>query len=210
MRRGNPDESSMVDRSNGYEGVAAEFIAGRGSPRSAGIGARTVRAWARQLAPGATVLDLGCGTGLPITEVLLQEGLAVYAIDASPSFVVEFKRRVPETQVACEAVEESAFFSRRFDAILAWGLMFLLTPPAQRALIRKIGDALKPGGRLLFTAPAAAITWNDAMTGQESRSLGAAEYRRLLAAVGLTVTNEYDGRGQNHYYDAVKAVQDSS
>jgi len=29
--------------------------------------------------------------------------------------------------------------------------------------------------------------WNDAMTGLESRSLEAAEYRRLLSSVGLSV-----------------------
>lgn len=42
------------------------------------------------------------------------------------------------------------------------------------------------------------------MTGLESRSLGGVEYRRLLSAVGLTVTSEYDDEGQNHYFDALK------
>jgi hypothetical protein len=42
------------------------------------------------------------------------------------------------------------------------------------------------------------------MTGLESRSLGGVEYRRLLSAVGLTVTSEYDAEGQNHYFDALK------
>ena len=194
----------MTDRSNGYEGVAAEFLAGRGSPQSAGIGAGTVRAWARQLTPGASVLDLGCGSGLPITVVLLDAGLDVYALDASPSFVAAFTLRFPKTPVVCEAVEESSFFGRQFDAMLAWGLMFLLSPPAQRALIPRICAALSSGGRLLFTSPPKAITWNDAMTGLESRSLGAAEYRRLLSAAGLAVLREYEDEGENHYYDAIK------
>lgn len=194
-----------MDRSNGYERVAAEFLAGRGSPESSGIGAAKVRAWARQLTPGASVLDLGCGSGLPITVVLLEAGLDVYALDASPSFVAAFKRRFPKTPVVCEAVEESSFFGRPFDAMLAWGLMFLLSPPAQRSLIPRLGGALNSGGRLLFTSPPKAITWNDAMTGEESRSLGAAEYRRLLSAAGLTVLREYEDEGENHYYDAVKA-----
>ncbi len=43
------------------------------------------------------------------------------------------------------------------------------------------------------------------MTGLESRSLGTPEYRRLLSAVSLSVTSEYEDEGQNHYFDASKA-----
>lgn len=194
----------MTDRSNGYEGVAARFLAGRGSVRSTGIGTKAVRDWACRLRRGATVIDLGCGSGLPITEILVSEGLNVYAIDASPAMVAAFRRNLPETPVACEAVEDSMFFDRMFDAVIAWGLMFLLEPIAQRRLIRRIADILAPGGRLLFTSSAEAVGWNDAMTGVESRSLGAAEYRRHLSASGLSSIHEYDDEGQNHYFDSIK------
>ncbi len=90
----------MIDHSNGYEGVAAEFLAGRGGPRSSRIGARQIRAWARTLPPGATVIDLGCGTGIPTTEALLAEGLNVYALDAAPSFVEAFRHCFPNIPVA--------------------------------------------------------------------------------------------------------------
>jgi SAM-dependent methyltransferase len=85
----------MMDRSNGYEGVAAAFLAGRGGPASAGIGASTVRAWARTLPSGIAVLDLGCGSGIPITQVLVEEGFEVYGVDASPSLAAAFRERFP-------------------------------------------------------------------------------------------------------------------
>ena len=88
--------------------------------------------------------------------------------------------------------------------ILASGLIFLLCPDDQRHLIQRIADILVPGGRLLFTSCAEPLVWNDAMTGLESRSLGAEEYRRQLSAVGLSVTGEYEDEGQNHYYDVRK------
>src|SRR5213078_1429422 len=100
---------SMTDASNGYEGVSAEFLAGRGRAPSTGIGARHVRDWARTLPRGATVIDLGCGSGLPITRALVSEGLNVYAIDASPSMVEAFRYNFPKTPVACESVEDSLF-----------------------------------------------------------------------------------------------------
>jgi methylase of polypeptide subunit release factors len=58
----------MTDRSNGYESVAAEFLSGRGRAPSTAIDVRAVRNWARTLPRGASVTDLGCGSGLPITK----------------------------------------------------------------------------------------------------------------------------------------------
>ena len=194
----------MIDRSNGYEGVAREFLARRGSGRSTGVGVNAVRQWALALPRGAAVIDLGCGPGFPITEVLVAEGLKVFAVDAAPSFVEALRRNLPNTLVVCEAVQDSTFFDRTFDGVLAWGLIFLLSPDDQRHLIQRIADILVPGGRLLFTSCAEPLVWNDAMTGLESRSLGAEEYRRQLSAVGLSVTGEYEDEGQNHYYDVRK------
>ena len=90
-----------MDRSNGYERVAVEFLARRGSARSAGVGVKTVRNWARTLPPGSAVIDLGCGSGFPITAVLVGEGPNVYAVDAAPSFVQTFRRNFPNTPVVC-------------------------------------------------------------------------------------------------------------
>jgi len=193
----------MVDRSNGYDGIAAAFVSAR-SPR---IGVKRVREWARALPREAAVVDLGCGPGLPITEVLVSEGLRVYGVDAAPSFVQAFRRNLPDTPIACEAVQDSKFFDRTFDAVLAWGLMFLLSPEDQRRLIQRIAGILVPGGRLLFTSPAEIGFGNDVMTGLETRSLGAEEYRRQLSAAGLSVAREYEDEdeGRNHYFDVLRS-----
>lgn len=201
-----------MDQSNGYERLAAEFLAGRGRAPSTAVGTKEVRDWARTLPPGATVIDLGCGTGLPITKVLVDEGLNVYAVDAAPSLVAAFRHNLPEVPVACESVVESAFFNRTFDGVVAWGLIFLLQPEEQRQLMQRIAHILLPGGRFLFTSSCGTepLVWNDGMTELESRSLGAAEYRKLLSEVGITVTHEYEDVGENHYYDAVKEKEASS
>jgi SAM-dependent methyltransferase len=195
-----------MDRSNGYEGVAKEFLTRRGSGRSTGVGVKAVQDWARTLSHGAAVLDIGCGPGLPLTEVLVVEGLQVFGVDAAPSFVEAFQRNLPSTPVVCEPVQDSRFFDRTFDGVLAWGLMFLLSPDDQRRLIQRIADILVPDGRLLFTSPAEPAVWNDVLTGLASRSLGAAEYRRQLSAVGLFIASEYEDEGQNHYFDALKRL----
>jgi cyclopropane fatty-acyl-phospholipid synthase-like methyltransferase len=167
------------------------------------IGVATVRAWARSLPAGASILDLGCGHGVPITTALIKDGFDLYGVDASPSMVAEFQLRLPHTPVACEAAEKSAFFGLRFDGIIAIGLMFLLPVRAQRQLIGRVAAALNPNGRFLFMAPTQRASWRDVLTRRRSISLGAAEYTALLTAAGLDLVEEYVDEGENHYYEAV-------
>jgi len=194
----------QMDRSNGYEAVSEEFLARRGSSRSTGIGVKEVRRWANTLLRGCSVIDLGCGPGFPITAILVDEGLNVFGVDAAPSFVAAFQRNLPGTPILCEGVQDSRFFDRTFDAVLAIGLMFLLQAEDQHRLIQRFAEILVPGGRLLFTSTAKRAVWNDGMTGFESFSLGAEQYRKLLGAVGISVAEEYEDEGENHYFDALK------
>jgi SAM-dependent methyltransferase len=190
------------DASNGYEGIASIYIAGRGNRPLIGdaIGAATVRAWAQAFPPGATVLDLGSGPGEPSTRILREAGLATYAVDASSTMVAAFRERFPGVPIEQNTVEASEFFDRTFDGVLAWGLLFLLTPAAQALVIEKVAGALNPGGRFLFTAPKEPLEWLDAMTGRQSQSLGAQTYEQLLRDAGLTWVAEALDEGENHYY----------
>jgi SAM-dependent methyltransferase len=197
-----------MDPSNGYESVSKEFLTRRGDSRtrSTAIGMKEVRKWAKTLPRGSSVIDLGCGPGFPLTVVLVEEGLQLFGVDAAPSFVAAFQRNLPGTPIVCESVLESKLFDRTFDAVLSIGLMFLLKAEEQHRLIQRFAQILVPGGRLLFTAPAKPAVWNDAMTGLESISLGAEEYKKLLGAADIAVTEEYEDVGQNHYFDGFKQI----
>lgn len=190
------------DGSNGYEGIASIYIAGRGTRSRVGhsIGAAVVKAWADAFPPGATVLDLGSGPGEPSTRILQEAGLRTYAVDASPTMVAAFREGFPGVPIEHNTVEASAFFNRTFDGVLAWGLLFLLTPGAQARVIEKVAATLNPGGRFLFTAPKEPLEWLDTMTARQSQSLGAQTYERLLRDAGLTWVAEAEDEGGNHYY----------
>ena len=191
--RGDPDLS------NGWEAVVASFLAVRSD-----IGAGTVREWAATFPKGAAIVDLGCGSGVPVSQVLIEAGLDVYGIDASPGMVAAFREGFPGVPVECEAVERSTFFDRSFDGAVAWGLMFLLPVEVQQAVIHRVAGALHPGGRFLFTAPGQACSWVDASTGRMSQSAGSTAYTRMLAEAGLALTDEREDEGENHYYEAVR------
>ena len=199
----NDNDVKGMDQSNGYEQVASMFIKRRGIDVD-GVGASTVRRWSKGLSPGASVLDLGCGTGIPISKVLMDAGMNLHGIDASPMMVETFRRNFPNIPVLCEAVEDSLFFNRKFDVIIAWGLIFLLPERTQATVIAKAADALAIGGKLLFTSPAMKLEWTDVMTRRRSVSLGSEKYKELLSASGLSLVDEFEDEGENHYYDAVR------
>lgn len=175
----------------------------------ASVGAALLSAWARALPQGTTVLDLGCGTGVPVTAALVHAGCEVWGIDAAPSLLRVFHERFPQRPVACEDIGTSSFFSRRFDAVVAVGVMFLLPPLAQQELVRRVADALVPEGVFLFTAPPMPAAWDDVLTGRRSESLGAAAYRAALAAVDFEIVAEMEDEGANHYFLARRTGQDS-
>jgi SAM-dependent methyltransferase len=193
-------EQPVHDSSGGYDALADEFM----RRRSPTIGVATVRDWARALPPGGAVLDLGCGHGVPISQALIEDGFVVYGVDASPAMVTAFHDRFPQAHVVCEVVEDSGFFGRTFDAVVAWGLLFLLAADAQAALIHRVASVLRPGGRFLFTSPKEACTWTDVLTRRQSISIGHEGYRATLAAAELELLAEYRDEGENHYYDARK------
>src|SRR5215469_7089193 len=160
--------------------------------------------WSRTLPSGATVLDLGCGTGVPISQALIERGFHVYGVDASHTMLAAFRARFPDVRIECAAVEESHFFGRTFDGVVAWGLFFLLGAEVQRRLFAKVAAVLPSGGRFLFTAPLESGSWADMMAGRTSISLGYEAYRNALHAEGMPLVGTHLDNAGNHYYFAQK------
>jgi hypothetical protein len=116
----------------------------------------------------------------------------------------EFRANFPTAPVQCAAVEDSDFFVRSFDGVVAWGLFFLLSAEVQLRMVAKVAAVLPGGGRLLFTAPSQPCSWLDAMTERPSISLGHDAYRLALDAEGMTLVGTYVDEGQNYHYSALK------
>ena len=189
------------DMSNGYDANSADFIAVRSN-----AGEALIQSWALTLPKGGHVIDIGAGSGKPLTQVLIKVGLNVCALDASPNMVAAFKHNFPDIKITCEVAENSRFFDQTYDGILAVGLVFLLAEPVQRKLISHMAAALKPHGRLLFSAPTEVGTWDDVLTGVPSLSLGEAAYKQIIADNGLHMIGQYRDEGGSHYYEAQRAI----
>jgi len=156
-----------------------------------------------RLPPGASVLDVGCGNGTPLTRILLDAGCNVLGIDSSPRMLERFRMNCPGTPFICAPIQSADFEGRLFDAAIAWGVVFHLPHEEQRRAIATIASVLKPGGQLLFTAgDEDGDKEGEPMNGVPFHywSFGIDGYRELLKANGLALLDVHRDAGQNTYY----------
>lgn len=115
---------------------------------------------AAQLSPGEHVLDVGCGAGAITLEAArrVRPGGSVLAIDISPDLVAMARDRTASAgAVEVELIEADAaaypYDEEAFDVLVSRnGLMFFDDPDAA---LTNLARALRPGGRIVFTAPQA-------------------------------------------------------
>ncbi|MPY90988.1 MAG: methyltransferase domain-containing protein [Luteitalea sp.] len=116
--------------------------------RRPSTGPTVVRRWATGCGPVPLSSTSDVGAGFRSRRRCSKEGFTIYGVDASATLIAKFRERFPGVPLECSPVEESLFFSRSFDAAVAWGLMFLLPVDTQRNLIGKVARALNPNGHL--------------------------------------------------------------
>jgi len=137
-------------------------------------------------APGRRVLDLGCGSGRPIAQYLVDRRCRITGIDGSPAMIDLFRRNVPGAEAQL-ADMRSLELGRAFDAILAWDSLFHLSPDDQRAAFSGFAAHAAPNAALMFTAGPTAGEPIGNVAGRKvyHASLDPEQYRHELAAAGF-------------------------
>src|SRR5262245_8448298 len=108
------------------------------------IGLPEVQALTMSLPSGASVLDVGCGNGIPLTRFLVEAGFDVLGVDSSSKMLEKFRVNLPDTPAICERIQACDFNGRLFDAAISWGVIFHLTPAEQRQAFAKMAESIKP------------------------------------------------------------------
>jgi ubiquinone/menaquinone biosynthesis C-methylase UbiE len=99
-----------------------------------------------RLAPGARVLDLGCGTGVPTAGMFIESGLDVVGIDISAQMLHLARRNVPSGRfVAMDALALDSSLGD-FDAVVAFFSLLMLRRADIPVVLRRVRGILRPGG----------------------------------------------------------------
>ncbi len=152
------------------------------------------RAWldrfCAEIPAGASVLDLGCGSGEPMARHLIAGGYAVTGVDAAPAMVALCRARFPESRWIEGDMRQLAL-PETFGGILAWHSFFHLPHGDQRVMFAVFERHATSGAALMFTS---GPEHGEAMGEFEGEalyhaSLAPEEYRALLAAHGFRVVH---------------------
>ncbi len=103
------------------------------------------------LPKGSTILDIGCGAGMPIDLYLVQHGYKIIGIDISEKQIELAKANVPQGDFSVR--DMSTLKKREFtvDAVISFYAIFHISREQHIALFGKIKSFLSPGGLLLVT-----------------------------------------------------------
>ncbi|MBN1303882.1 MAG: class I SAM-dependent methyltransferase [Anaerolineales bacterium] len=119
------------------------------------------------LEAGSTVLDLGCGCGIPAAQMLVQR-FKVTGADISPVQIERAKKLVPRAAFVCGDMCDLEFAPNAFDAITCLYVIIHVPLAEQPELLAKLWQWLKPGGLLML------VVGHGEWTGQEADWLGVA------------------------------------
>jgi ubiquinone/menaquinone biosynthesis C-methylase UbiE len=140
------------------------------------------------LKPGATLLDLGCGTGEPIGQYFIDAGFQVTGIDRSKKILEIAKSCCPNTRFILSDMR-TINLNEKFDCIIAWHSFFHLSQNDQRAMFKTSHRITNPVVFLLFTSGSEkGEVWGD--NGGENlyhASLSPNEYKQLLKLHGFVL-----------------------
>lgn len=150
------------------------------------------RAWldrfAALLDAGADILDVGCGSGVPMARELIGQGFGVTGIDSSPSLIALCRERFPEHRWIAADMRRLDL-GRAFDGVVAWHSLFHLTPDDQRVTLPRLAAHCRPGGVLMLTTGDGAGVRIGEWQGEPlyHASLDADEYEEILETSGFAV-----------------------
>ncbi len=102
------------------------------------------------LAPGARVVDLGCGSGI-FTNLLHQRGYRCTGVDLSPKLIAIAKDKFSGIEFIEADIESLPFEDASFDGVLLSGVLHHL--PNQSLCAAEVLRILRPGGKFVAFDP---------------------------------------------------------
>jgi SAM-dependent methyltransferase len=203
------DPTELVRR--GYDALSDKYAAAYSEETK-------YRAWIEDLLTrlpvAGTVVDLGCGTGVPVARALVQAGHRVTGIDLSEVQLARARERVPGAEFRQGDLTAVTFPAGSLDAVVCLYALFHVPLAEQPPALCRIAGWLRPGGLLVVTTGATAWTGTDPdwLGGGVPMWWGhadAATSRRWLTEAGFVVEHEEpvpEGDGDGHVLFRARAV----
>jgi 2-polyprenyl-3-methyl-5-hydroxy-6-metoxy-1,4-benzoquinol methylase len=130
-----------------YNKIAEQWVESRNQSKESVM----VHKFGELIKKKGSILDVGCGSGIPIARCLLNKGFDVTGIDVSEKMIGMAKQNFNTVPFSLADINDYEP-GKLFDGIIAWDSLFHLSPGLQHKAYRKVYSLLTDGGHFLFTA----------------------------------------------------------
>lgn len=152
---------------------------------------------------GKTILDVGCGDGLPVDEYLVTQGFAVNGIDVSSRMIELARMNVPQGFYEVKDMFDLTDGEYCVDGIVSLRAMMHVPRQKYRRLLESFASFMPNGGALLLALASGEREGieEDARGGTAIWTHhGADSNTEIIEGAGFTIIlNDIDGSGDEKY-----------
>lgn len=134
------------------------------------------------------VLDLGCGSGEPIAQYLIEQGCQMTGTDYSEPMLEICRKRFPRHNWIFSDMRDLKI-EGNYDGLISWGSFFHLNQDEQRKSLPEMANLLTKRGIMMITVghEAGEVSGTVADRPVYHSSLSKEEYTQIITDAGLNV-----------------------
>lgn len=112
---------------------------------------KIIKLFSEMLPHNCNIIDIGCGSGKPITKYFEDEGHNITGVDISPKQVQKAKENLKNSKIIAADMLKYEFPNNYFDAAFCLHSLVHIERIHHKKVLDKIYGSLKPGGLLLIS-----------------------------------------------------------
>lgn len=187
----------------GYDAIAAAYLEARRNNRH---DLEVLDEWCTALSPGARILDVGCGSGVPIAQHLVHQGFDVLGVDISEAQLNLARRLVPQGRFFSRDMTRLQPGEFSVEAIVAFYSLIHTPRTSHQRILSTLHSFLPTGGRILCTFGSTDWEGEEPFFGTPMRwsHFGPEESTRVVEQAGFQieaadiVEHTFEGEAERH------------
>lgn len=179
---------------DGYNKMASKYLEERAVLKSA----KYVQQLLKYLPKNSEILDLGCGAGVWVDDLLLKAGHQVRGIDISGQQIKLARQKCPGGEFDVGDMRELKLGEYQVQAVVSFYTLFHIPRVEQARLLKIFVSYLPKGGILLVTMGDREFEGEHVLYGRPmwSSQYGTAKNRQMMEQAGLSIIiDEIDKSG---------------
>ncbi|MFH2085214.1 MAG: class I SAM-dependent methyltransferase [bacterium] len=179
---------------DGYNRIARQYLNDRARLKSD----KYVRQLLKYLPKNSTILDLGCGAGVPVDEILLKAGHQIIGIDISSEQIKLTRKKCPGGDFIVGDIRNLKGEEYKVQAVVSFYTLFHIPRNEHQKMLKIFANYLDKNGMLLITMGDREFEGKHVLHGEPmwSSQYGTVKNRRMVEAAGFRILlDEIDSSG---------------